>query len=88
MKNLTKQQIEWAFSEEAIREFSDASGAFEVHRSWRDTMLSQSREVADSRMKFGGLSQQDIELDRQIAFDVISDYIVYIGSHDKDGNHI
>lgn len=88
MRQLTQDQTDWAFSEDTIREFSRVNGAYEVHLTWKNTKLKQGRDIPDHQRKFSELPEQDVELDREVAFNVISDYIVYIRTHDKDGNHI
>jgi len=72
---------EEALTEEDIAAFVNAQGGREVHRSWRDTMLLQEREVAPERMAWDTLSIYDQVLDRTIALDVLMDYAVYAVSH-------
>ncbi len=62
-----------------ISEYS-GSGAFEVWRSWRDTMLSQDREVADKFMSLP-IPAADMALDAQIANDVVKDFLIWAEEH-------
>ena len=55
-------------------------GAFEVWRSWKDTMLKQGRAVADKFLELP-IPKQDMELDRQIAEDVVTDFLVWVEGH-------
>jgi hypothetical protein len=64
-----------------IRDFCLSNGGREVHRSWRDKMLSQGRDVAKERMDWDTLPEDDKELDQTIARDVITDFIAFIQSH-------
>lgn len=61
--------------------FALNNGAREVHRSWRDNMLHQGRAVSEERMNWETLSEYDKILDRQIAFDVIRDFVVWAEAH-------
>lgn len=61
-----------------IARFAFGNGRREVHRSWRDTMLSQNREVSNDRMSWETLSPLDKLLDEQISFDVIKDYSTWV----------
>jgi len=64
-----------------IREFAKTSGAMQVWRTWRDTMLKQGRQVKPEYMNWVILPQRDIELDAEIAFCVIDDFITWALSH-------
>ncbi len=65
-------------SEEEIEWFCKHNGSREVHRSWRDHMLLQEREVSDERMEWETLPPYDKLLDEWIAKDVIMDFIVWL----------
>lgn len=64
-----------------LGEFAKANGAMEVHRSWRDRMLAQGRNVDDDKMTWEGLSVRDQILDEVIAFDVIRDFVIWYNAH-------
>ena len=66
----------------AIADYASSNGAREVHRAWRDTMGKQGRYVDPKRAEFSSLSLEDVELDIQIAFDVVMDFLVWSESHD------
>ena len=63
---------------DAIRAIAEINSGKELHRSWRDTMLSQGRHVLAERMVWDLLPTQDKELDIQIAYDVLSDFAAYL----------
>lgn len=54
---------------EAIAKCAQSFGVV-VWRSWRNNMLKQGREVAEKRMRWDTLPQQDKDLDCQIYEDV------------------
>lgn len=60
-----------------IRQYAERNGWIEVWRSWRDNMLSQGREVAQERMDFHTLSEQDVQLDKWLAEDVVQDFLIW-----------
>ena len=64
-----------------IIQFIELNGAREVHRSWRDNMLLQGRYVDNDRMDWDTLSTEDKELDRAIAHDIITDFMVWLEAH-------
>lgn len=68
----------------SIHRFAIENGAWEVHRSWRDNMLSQEREVAEDRMSWKSLPEIDKELDTAISYDVILDFVGYVLGHPHD----
>ena len=74
----------FSISSRKLVEFAKKNGAREVHRSWRDKMLQQGREVSKQRKNFLALDLNDVELDAQIAYDVILDFLVWIQSHGHD----
>lgn len=65
--------------EKVIDEYSQ-TGAFEVWRSWRDTMLAQGRDVAPKFMELP-IPEQDMKLDATIAADVVKDFLVWVETH-------
>ncbi len=69
---------------ETIKQFAKHNGALQVWKSWRDTMLQQNREVNPKFMDLP-IPERDMELDAQIAFDVISDFIFWASSHPHKG---
>lgn len=71
-KNLSKETIRW---------FAERSGFIMVWESWRDNMLKQGRNVPEIRMNKETLPANDIELDTEIAFDVIDDFAFWALSH-------
>lgn len=73
-----------AISDEMIARFAHENGAQEVWRSWRDNMLEQGRGVSEKRMNWSTLSQQDKELDANISFDVIRDFVVWWTAHEEE----
>lgn len=64
-----------------LKDFCEVNGSMELHRSWRDNMLEQDREVTESRMVYKTLAEQDKVLDAKISFDVITDFLVYCQGH-------
>lgn len=56
-------------------------GAPEVHRAWRDVMLSQARNVGVERMVWKNLPTQDKQLDEQIASAIVEDFLVWFFAH-------
>ncbi len=65
--------------EKIIKEYAE-SGAFEVWRSWRDTMIAQGRPVKDELMALP-IPDRDMELDAQIARDVVEDFLAWVDAH-------
>ena len=65
----------------AVEEYAPINGSREVHRSWRDTMLSQDREVSEKRKNYETLYMYDKVLDSEIASDVIKDFLVWYEGH-------
>jgi hypothetical protein len=59
--------------------FATTDGGREVHRSWRDHMLAQSRDVAEQRMTWETLDPLDQALDNAIALDVIRCWLRWTG---------
>jgi hypothetical protein len=53
------------------------NGAMEVHRSWRDMMLKQGRYVAPERMQWETLDGRDMQLDAQIAAELVADFLTW-----------
>ena len=72
IENLSDEKIEW---------FASINGAMQVWKSWRDTMLEQGREIAPERIEWEHLLPRDRDLDAQIAFDVIIDFVNWALSH-------
>lgn len=68
-------------SDELIKEFSELSGAIQVHQAWRDGMLYKGRDVDASKMVFDKLKKDDKILDAYIAYEVIKDFCDYILTH-------
>jgi hypothetical protein len=68
---------EW-IPDSMIDNFAELNGAHEVHRSWRDNMLEQSRSVSKERMDWDTLSEQDKALDYLISRDVIRDFVIWL----------
>jgi hypothetical protein len=68
--------------EPSLREelFATNAGGREVHRSWRDHMLAQSRDVAEQRMTWETLDPLDQALDNAIALDVIRCWLRWTGA--------
>jgi hypothetical protein len=68
--------------EPSLREelFATTDGGREVHRSWRDHMLAQSRDVAEQRMTWETLDPLDHALDNAIALDVIRCWLRWTGA--------
>ncbi len=64
--------------EEIRRSYADSCGYLEVWRSWRDTMLAQGRNVPAHRMAAETLPQEDIDLDKVIAYDVVNDFVTWL----------
>ena len=66
--------------DELIHDYCKLNGAIQVWSTWRQKMISQGREVKD---KYRGwpIPDQDIELDSLIAYDVIDDFLTWIGAH-------
>jgi hypothetical protein len=64
-----------------IHEYADENGALQVWKSWRDTMLSQNRNVDEKFMSLP-IPTCDMELDSQIAFDVVDDFLMWAISHE------
>ena len=65
----------------SVLDYAAKNGSIEVHRSWRDTMLQQDREVPDHRMVWDNLESRDKILDAQIAYDVVKDFLVWFEAH-------
>lgn len=65
------------WSDKVIAEYAAVNGSMEVHRSWRDTMLSQDRSPNPDRLLYSNLSKEDQDLDSTIAFDVVKDFLVW-----------
>ena len=65
-------------SQDTIEEFAKANGGREVHRSWRDTMLRQGRNVPEVRMVWEELPMYDRNLDCTISKDAILDYTTWV----------
>jgi hypothetical protein len=63
-----------------IVEYANENGAVQVWKAWRDTMLSQGREVNDKFMAWP-IPARDISLDADIAFAVIDDFMAWAESH-------
>lgn len=68
-------------SDDDLWDFSEANGAVEVHRSWRDNMRAQGRPVEEERMTWEGLPLRDKLLDKAVAHDVIQDFIIWYNTH-------
>ncbi len=66
--------------EKFILEYAKINGALQVWKSWRDTMLKQGREVNEKFMDLP-IPERDMELDAQIAADVIDDFLVWVEAH-------
>ena len=66
---------------ETIEEYAKVNGSREVHRAWRDIMISQGREVPEQRMKYETLDHKDKLLDAIIAKDLITDFLVWFENH-------
>jgi hypothetical protein len=71
-------------NDEEVWSFAYENGGMEVHRSWRDTMLTQDREVSEKRMDWDMLDERDRELGRLIAYDVILDFPVWYNGHHSE----
>jgi hypothetical protein len=69
------------FSDEYIAGFASLDGCRELHRSWRDNMLQQGRVVSETRMSWGTLSAEDKQLDQNIAYDVVRDFVTFLMGH-------
>ena len=63
-----------------VAEYANENGAAQVWKAWRDTMLSQGREVNEKFMSWP-IPRRDISLDADIAFAVIDDFLVWAGAH-------
>jgi len=70
-----------ALSGDDIRDYAIGNGYLEVWRSWRDNMLKQERGVASKFLVLETLPARDVELDVEIAFDVIRDFIIWYNAH-------
>ena len=68
--------------------FARENGARELHRSWRDNMLEQGRQVPPGRMKWETLSEQDKELDFEIANDLYQDFYTWLKEHYPKDNDL
>ena len=68
-------------SEDAIVAFVNRNGGMEVHRSWRDTMLSQGRKVKPELMVWESLPIYDQVLDRKISLDALLDFATWVQGH-------
>jgi hypothetical protein len=66
--------------ENQIREYCKLNGAIQVWSTWRSKMISQGRDVSN-KFHSWPIPARDIELDSLIAFDVIDDFLVWIGTH-------
>ena len=64
--------------QDTIEEFAKANGGREVHRSWRDTMLRQGRNVPEVKMVWEELPMYDRNLDCTISKDAILDYTTWV----------
>ncbi len=60
-----------------VAEYAKRNGALQVWKSWRDTMLAQGRDVDDKFLRLP-IPERDMELDAQIAADVIDDFLVWV----------
>lgn len=58
-----------------ITDWAMAEGGKAVHRSWRDRMLFQNRDVTEQRKQWEALDSKDHLLDQGIALDVVLDYL-------------
>jgi hypothetical protein len=67
-----------ALSDVTLLQFAQTNGARELHRSWRDTMLAQGREVyPPERLEWNTLPVEDKALDAQCSFDVLRDFATW-----------
>lgn len=66
-----------------VIEYSKVNGAVQVWSSWREKMMSQGREVND-KFHSWPIPERDIELDAQIAADVIDDFLVWVKAHCRE----
>lgn len=73
--------MNWNKWKDEIIQFIETNSAREVHRSWRENMLLQGRSVDSDRMDWNTLSAEDRELDKAIAHDVITDFMVWLEAH-------
>ena len=64
-----------------IFKFAESNGAQELHRSWRDNMLEQEREVSSERMEWDTLPRKDKQLDLRIANDLYQDFYTWLRGH-------
>ena len=70
---------QWQPIEVIANEYSKTGWA-EVWRSWKDNMISQGRKVNINLMDIP-IPEQDVELDKLIAYDVVMDFMVWRESH-------
>ena len=56
-------------------EWAEEVGARVIHSAWRDAMIGQGREVAEERLEWDTLPEQDRELDKQIAKKLLSRFM-------------
>lgn len=63
-----------------VEEYAKESGAVQVWKTWRDTMLEQGREVSSKFTRLP-IPDPDMRLDARIAQDVIDDFLAWIDAH-------
>ena len=67
-------------NDKLIAEYANVNGAAQVWKAWRDTMLSQGRNV-DEKFLSWPIPNRDISLDANIAFAVVDDFLAWAEAH-------
>lgn len=69
-------------TKDVVRDYARWNGYAEVWNSWSNKMKSQGRTISPHLEHLASLPRQDVELDEQIAYDVIMDFITWFnGEH-------
>lgn len=67
-----------SMSAESIQEWAETQGAHDVWEAWRDGMILQKRDVADNRLNWDTLPEQDQRLDVYIATRILARFILHL----------
>lgn len=76
--------VEIIIDRKIIELYCSTSGAYQVWLSWKDGMKSQGREIKEHQEKWDTMKEEDKDLDRSIAENIIDDFLTWLAVEYKD----
>lgn len=76
--NIDKDALLALLSRDAVKAFCEIKGAEILFIAWRNHMIGQGRDVPEERLNWATLPDQDKELDRLIAEEILLYFATFV----------